>query len=61
MLFTKSDVKRAGKKCLSTLLAILMVITSISVCFGTISFAAYDEDPIDYLSEHLKEPCSEMC
>ena len=56
MLFTKSDVKRAGKKCLSTLLAVLMVITSISVCFGTISFAAYDEDPIDYLAEHLKHP-----
>ncbi len=59
MLFTKSDAKRAGKKLLSVFLAVLMLMSTMSVCFGTLASAAYDEDPIDYLSEHLKHPVVE--
>lgn len=50
---------KTTKKVLSVFLAVLMIMSSMSVCFGSISFAApaskstYDADPIVYLAEHL--------
>ena len=40
MLVTKREIKTISKKTLSLLLAVVMVLTTISVCFGTISFGA---------------------
>lgn len=40
MLVTKREIKTVSKKTLSLLLALVMIMTSMSVCFGTISFAA---------------------
>ena len=40
MLVTKREAKQASKKLLSVLLAVVMLMSSMSVCFGTISFAA---------------------
>ena len=40
MLVTKREIKTISKKGLSLLLAVMMIVTSMSVCFGTISFAA---------------------
>ena len=40
MLVTKREIKTVSKKTLSLLLAVIMIMTSMSVCFGTISFAA---------------------
>ncbi len=40
MLVSKREVKKTSKKLLSVLLAVMMIMTSISVCFGSISFAA---------------------
>ncbi len=46
------------KKVLSLLLAIVMVMTSVSICFGTLatpdSSKTYEEDALDYLAEALK-------
>lgn len=39
MLITKREAKSASKKLLSVLLAIIMLMSSMSVCFGTIAFA----------------------
>ncbi len=36
----KKQIKQISKKSLSLLLAVVMIMTSMSVCFGTISFAA---------------------
>ncbi len=36
----KRQIKQLSKKSLSVLLAVVMIMTSMSVCFGTISFAA---------------------
>ena len=36
----KKQIKQLSKKSLSVLLAVIMIMTSMSVCFGTISFAA---------------------
>ena len=40
MLLPKKAVRQTSKKALSLLLAVVMIMTSMSVCFGTISFAA---------------------
>ncbi len=39
MLVTKREVKQTSKKLLSLLLAVVMIMTSMSVCFGTVSLA----------------------
>ncbi len=44
MLVTKREVKMASKKLLSVLLAVIMMMTSMSVCFGTISFTVSAAD-----------------
>ena len=60
MLVTKREVKQASKKLLSLLLAVLMVATSMSVCFGTFTITAsaawedYQQDPITYLAKALE-------
>jgi hypothetical protein len=62
MLVTKSEVKRTSKKALSLLLALVMIMTSMSVCFGTFTvsaanigsdFSGYTADAFEYLAEHL--------
>ena len=40
MLVTKREVKQTSKKLLSVLLAVIMIMTSMSVCFGSVAFAA---------------------
>lgn len=49
---------KVTKKLLSVLLAVMMIVSSISVCFGTLAANAskntYDADPIEYLAEALK-------
>ena len=47
MLVTKREVKRTSKKLLSVLLAVIMLMSTMSVCFGTISFAANDTGAIN--------------
>ena len=57
MLVTKNEVKRTSKKLLSVLLAVVMLMSTMSVCFGTFvptAFAA-DEDAIDTLADKLKD------
>ena len=65
MLVTKREVKQASKKFLSLLLSVLMIVSTISVCFGTFGIAAsaanlngdyssYTADPLEYLSTALK-------
>lgn len=50
---------KTTKKALSVLLAVIMIMSSMSVCFGTFNVGAanvggdYDEDPLEYLAEHL--------
>ena len=63
MLVTKSEVKRTSKKALSLLLALVMIMTSMSVCFGTFTASAANlgsdlsaykaADAYTYLAEHL--------
>ncbi|MBR5826053.1 MAG: hypothetical protein IKY78_03095 [Clostridia bacterium] len=40
MLVTKKEVKQTSKKLLSVLLAFVMVVSTVSVCFGSIVFTA---------------------
>ena len=40
MLVTKREVKQTSKKLLSVLLALVMMMSSMSVCFGTFTFTA---------------------
>ena len=60
-------MKQFSKKALSVLLSVIMVVSTVSVCFGSIvwntapvaeaanaSKNTYDEDPLDYLSKALK-------
>ncbi len=64
MLVTKREVKQTSKKLLSVLLAVIMMMTSMSVCFGTFTMASaanlggdyssYTADPIEFLAEALK-------
>lgn len=42
---------KVGKKLLSVLLSIIMIMTSMSVCFGTFSFTAAAAEETDYISE----------
>ena len=61
MLVTKREAKIVSKKALSLLLAVMMIITSMSVCFGTFTMAAnigsdfsgYTSDAFEYLATHL--------
>ena len=61
MLVTKREVKMISKKALSLLLAVVMIMTSMSVCFGTFTMAAnigsdfsgYTSDAFEYLATHL--------
>ena len=61
MLVTKREAKIVSKKALSLLLAVVMIMTSMSVCFGTFTMAAnigsdfsgYTADAFEYLAEHL--------
>ena len=43
MLVTKKEVKQTSKKALSLLLALVMLMTSMSVCFGTFTMASAEE------------------
>ncbi len=54
MLVTKSEVKQTSKKLLSVLLAVIMIMTSMSVCFGTVSFAAGKDVDVTALANALK-------
>lgn len=67
MLVTRKEVKQTSKKLLSVLLAVMMVVTSVSVCFGVVvttapeagaanigsDFSSYTADAFEYLAEHL--------
>ncbi len=57
MLVTKREVKQTSKKLLSLLLAVVMMMTSMSVCFGALAAPAskttYDAEPFEYLSTAL--------
>ena len=67
MLVTKKEVKQTSKKLLSVLLAVMMVVTSVSVCFGVVvttapeagaanigsDYSSYTADAFEYLAEHL--------
>lgn len=63
MLVTKREVRQTSKKLLSVLLAVIMIMTSMSVCFGTFTtasaanigsdFSGYTADAFEYLAEHL--------
>ena len=61
MLVTKREAKIVSKKALSLLLAVVMIMTSMSICFGTFTMAAnigsdfsgYTADAFEYLAEHL--------
>ncbi len=64
MLVTKREVKKASKKLLSVLLAVVMMMSSMSVCFGTFTTASAANlggdhsgykatDAYTYLAEHL--------
>lgn len=53
MLVTKKEVKQTSKKLLSLLLAVMMIVTSMSVCFGTFTATAAD-DAIGTLADLLK-------
>ena len=55
MLVTKREVRQASKKLLSVLLAVIMIMTSVSVCFGTFVVSAADEDYIGQLADKLKD------
>ncbi|MBQ3136972.1 MAG: hypothetical protein IJB74_05750 [Clostridia bacterium] len=54
MLVTKREVKQTSKKLLSVLLAVIMIMTSMSVCFGTVSFAAGKDVDVTALADALK-------
>ena len=56
MLFTKREVKMASKKLLSVLLAVVMLMSSVSVSFGTFTFNAAAAGEPDYkaLADALK-------
>ena len=54
MLVTKNEVKRTSKKLLSVLLAVVMIMSTMSVCFGTISFAAGKDVDVTTLANALK-------
>ncbi len=47
MLVTKKEVRQTSKKALSVLLAVVMIMTSMSVCFGTLGFTASAADDTD--------------
>lgn len=57
MLVTKREVKMASKKLLSVLLAVIMMMTSMSVCFGTFvtTASAEDTDYTQELADKLKD------
>lgn len=56
MLVTKREVKMASKKLLSVLLAVIMMMTSMSVCFGTfVTASAEDIDYTQELADKLKD------
>ncbi len=54
MLVSKREVRKTSKKLLSVLLAVMMIMTSISVCFGSISFAAGQDVSVTALANALK-------
>ena len=60
MLIPKSFLKKLGKKSMSVLLAVLMIMSTMSVCFGTFvvtTSAVWDElnaNPINELSKRLE-------
>ncbi len=56
MLVTKREVKQTSKKLLSVLLALVMMMTSMSVCFGTfVTASAEDVDYTQQLADKLKD------
>ena len=55
MLFTKKEVKMASKKLLSLLLSLMMIVTSVSVCFGTFVASAEEVNHIKNLADTLKD------
>jgi len=57
MLVTKREVKQTSKKLLSVLLAVIMMMTSMSVCFGTFvtTASAEDTDYTQELADKLKD------
>ena len=54
MSVTKKVVRQTSKKALSLLLAVVMVMTSMSVCFGTVAFAAGKDVSVTDLANALK-------
>lgn len=54
MIVSKREVRQASKKLLSVLLAVIMIMTSMSVCFGTVSFAAASDTQWNTLVSALK-------
>ncbi|MBR2716047.1 MAG: hypothetical protein IKB73_07585, partial [Ruminococcus sp.] len=54
MLVTKREVRQASKKLLSVLLAVVMIMTSMSVCFGSVAFAAGTDVDVTALANALK-------
>ena len=50
MLVTKKEVRQTSKKLLSVLLAVIMMMSSMSVCFGSFVMTASAEEP-DYISQ----------
>ena len=54
MLVTKREVKQTSKKLLSVLLAVIMIMTSMSVCFGTVAFAGGQDVSVTALANALK-------
>ncbi len=55
MLVTKREVKQTSKKLLSVLLAVIMMMSSMSVCFGTFVASAADVDHMQNLADKLKD------
>ena len=55
MLVTKREVKQTSKKLISVLLALVMMMTSMSVCFGTFVTASAADDAMQNLADKLKD------
>lgn len=55
MYFTKHEVKSASKKLLSIVLAFTMMLTSVSVCFGTLTASAADVDYKQSLADLIND------
>lgn len=54
MLITKSEVKRTSKKLLSVLLAVIMIMSTMTVGFGTISFAVNNTNALNAFVSAIK-------